>query len=393
MAGTAEIARKLSKRKQGRFQMDGSLEAIEAVRSTREAADRTQSLAPRGMARPHQHARSHVSILFLVVVGLLAGNALTNLSRQSDDRRGTRGPRACGGRSRRHLCLERRRLWIRPSPASSPASFSPTPLPRGWCRRPPSFPAPSGQSRHFSEPTSTRSCIGRRPRHAARACRASPSVPSRPSRPGAARTSRRCMKNGSRPRSPSSALPTQRAKPPARARKPASTVARRIAAEARTVTLAGLGPRRFAATILVWFVLVTMITRPVGAAGAVHGARRARRCRGATCRSTDREDQLGDMARAVLVFRDNLNVTRSLADRALDGARHTAAATTQASAVDRPDRRRRHHPAVRAARLRRVALRQRRGDPPGRAQHAGRARPRERREAAARRQRRSASAA
>jgi methyl-accepting chemotaxis protein len=105
--------------------------------------------------------------------------------------------------------------------------------------------------------------------------------------------------------------------------------ARQIAADARVVTLAGLG-LGVAATILVWIVLVAMITRPIGALSQSM-LRVARGDVATEVPLLEREDQLGFMARAVLVFRDNLNVTRSLADRALDGARQTASATTQAS--------------------------------------------------------------
>jgi methyl-accepting chemotaxis protein len=106
-------------------------------------------------------------------------------------------------------------------------------------------------------------------------------------------------------------------------------IARRVAEEARIVTLAGFA-LGVAATFLVWIVLVAMITRPIGALSQSM-VRVARGDVATAVPLVEREDQLGFMARAVLVFRDNLNVTRSLADRALDGARQTAAATTQAS--------------------------------------------------------------
>ncbi len=44
-----------------------------------------------------------------------------------------------------------------------------------------------------------------------------------------------------------------------------------------------------------------------------------------------RADQVGDMARAVMVFRENLVASRSLAETAAENARRTAVATTQAS--------------------------------------------------------------
>jgi methyl-accepting chemotaxis protein len=46
---------------------------------------------------------------------------------------------------------------------------------------------------------------------------------------------------------------------------------------------------------------------------------------------TGRTDQLGEMSRAVLVFKDSLLAARALTDQALENARRTAVATTQAS--------------------------------------------------------------
>ncbi|BDG71231.1 hypothetical protein Rmf_11600 [Roseomonas fluvialis] len=105
--------------------------------------------------------------------------------------------------------------------------------------------------------------------------------------------------------------------------------ARRSAQDARIVTFAGVA-LGVAATILVWLIVVVMITRPMG---ALHQAM-VRIARGDVTTPVplaDREDQLGLMARALLVFRDNLNVMRSLADRALDGARQTHYSTNEAS--------------------------------------------------------------
>ena len=53
--------------------------------------------------------------------------------------------------------------------------------------------------------------------------------------------------------------------------------------------------------------------------------------RGARFPGAGRTDQVGEMARAVLVFRDNLVAARNLTETALENARRTAVATTQAS--------------------------------------------------------------
>jgi methyl-accepting chemotaxis protein len=105
--------------------------------------------------------------------------------------------------------------------------------------------------------------------------------------------------------------------------------ARRIAQQARVVTYTGIA-LGVAATILVWLIVVVMITRPMT---ALHRSM-VSIARGdvlAPVPLTDREDQLGLMARALAVFRDNLNVMRSRADRALEGARLTDAAAHEAS--------------------------------------------------------------
>jgi methyl-accepting chemotaxis protein len=81
---------------------------------------------------------------------------------------------------------------------------------------------------------------------------------------------------------------------------------------------------------LVWVVLVRLLARPLGRlAGAMD--RLSRGEVDTAVPESDRADQVGDMARAVLVFRDNLVATKALTDTALENARRTAVATTQAS--------------------------------------------------------------
>jgi methyl-accepting chemotaxis protein len=105
--------------------------------------------------------------------------------------------------------------------------------------------------------------------------------------------------------------------------------ARRLSDQARLVAV-GATALGLAGAALIWLVLVVLIARPVGAL-----ARGMERLAAGEVETpipmADRTDQVGEMARAVLVFRDNLRATRTLADGALEGARRTAVATTQAS--------------------------------------------------------------
>lgn len=81
---------------------------------------------------------------------------------------------------------------------------------------------------------------------------------------------------------------------------------------------------------LVWVVLVRLTARPITRiAGAMAGLSRGRL--DVTVPETDRGDQVGEMARAVVVFKENMAATRRLIDTALENARRTAVATTQAS--------------------------------------------------------------
>jgi methyl-accepting chemotaxis protein len=103
----------------------------------------------------------------------------------------------------------------------------------------------------------------------------------------------------------------------------------RLSDQGRWVNMAGLA-LGLLGLLLTWLVLVRLTARPLGAvAGAMerlaHGQAEAE----VPC--TDRRDQVGDMARALLVFRENLRTTQRLGEQALDGARRTAIATTQAS--------------------------------------------------------------
>jgi methyl-accepting chemotaxis protein len=100
------------------------------------------------------------------------------------------------------------------------------------------------------------------------------------------------------------------------------TQARRIVLGAAIVGLIGC--------TLVWVVLVRLLARPLSRLASAMD----RLSRGAVetdVPGADRNDQVGDMARAVLVFRQNLETTQNLTDTALENARRTAVATTQAS--------------------------------------------------------------
>ncbi|MBY0337173.1 MAG: methyl-accepting chemotaxis protein [Acetobacteraceae bacterium] len=82
--------------------------------------------------------------------------------------------------------------------------------------------------------------------------------------------------------------------------------------------------------LLVWFVLVILTARPLGRLARAMGAL-ARGDAAVAVPGTARADQVGEMARAVDVFKANLATTQMLVDQALEGARRTAIVTTQAS--------------------------------------------------------------
>jgi methyl-accepting chemotaxis protein len=102
-----------------------------------------------------------------------------------------------------------------------------------------------------------------------------------------------------------------------------------LEAQARTIVM-GAGAVGLVGCALVWMVLVQGLARPLGRlAGAMVSLSRGAVETGVP--GADRTDQVGDMARAVLVFRDNLVAARNLTETALENARRTAIATTQAS--------------------------------------------------------------
>jgi methyl-accepting chemotaxis protein len=107
------------------------------------------------------------------------------------------------------------------------------------------------------------------------------------------------------------------------------TEAHALNAYARQVVL-GAGLAGLLGCALIWFVLVMLIARPVGRL-----ARSMDLLSGGTLDAAvadaDRTDQVGQMARALLVFKDSLLAARALTDQALENARRTAVATTQAS--------------------------------------------------------------
>jgi methyl-accepting chemotaxis protein len=102
-----------------------------------------------------------------------------------------------------------------------------------------------------------------------------------------------------------------------------------LEAQARSIVLAA-GAAGLVGCGLVWVVLVRLLAQPLSRlAGAMD-----RLSRGAVeteVPGAERADQVGEMAKAVIVFRENLVATRSLTETALENARRTAVATTQAS--------------------------------------------------------------
>ncbi|RYI98901.1 MAG: methyl-accepting chemotaxis protein, partial [Acetobacteraceae bacterium] len=105
--------------------------------------------------------------------------------------------------------------------------------------------------------------------------------------------------------------------------------ARALSARGRqiTFTAAGVG---LVGVALTWLVLVHLTARPLSRVAAAMESL-ARGQVDTVVPEAGRQDQVGEMARAVVVFRQNLEATRRLMDQALEGARRTAVATTQAS--------------------------------------------------------------
>lgn len=105
--------------------------------------------------------------------------------------------------------------------------------------------------------------------------------------------------------------------------------ARELAEAGRQTTLIAAGVGGLG-VLLTWLVLVQLTARPLTrVARAMQGL--ARGDAETVVPETLRADQVGEMARAVEVFKSNLLATRAMADQALDGARRTARATSEAS--------------------------------------------------------------
>ncbi|MDO9503502.1 methyl-accepting chemotaxis protein, partial [Falsiroseomonas sp.] len=105
--------------------------------------------------------------------------------------------------------------------------------------------------------------------------------------------------------------------------------ARQLEQQARTIVIAAAAAG-LVGCALVWVVLVRLLARPLSRLASAMVAL----SRGAVetaVPGADRTDQVGEMARALLVFRDNLVAARNLTETALENARRTAVATTQAS--------------------------------------------------------------
>jgi methyl-accepting chemotaxis protein len=307
--------------------MDGALEAIEAVRSTREAAARTRRWRfAEWMGRISTRA-GIVSILFLLTVGLLAGNAATNLARQSAivEELGVRVRLADEAVSTFAASVNAYGTAFNTMAATAGQPNAPPPrivmqgnqLAAAFREVETLFGSEIdsivlGGARDMSRRIGG---LSERAQQAFSARRRADLMPLQDEWLDIQVAFNRF---------------TDAARNASRARAEASVAsARRIAGDARIVTMLGTGLGVFAA-LLTWYVLVTTITRPVGALARTM-TQVARGDVATDVPLTEREDQLGQMARAVVVFRDNLNVTRSLADRALDGARQTANSTTQAS--------------------------------------------------------------
>lgn len=80
---------------------------------------------------------------------------------------------------------------------------------------------------------------------------------------------------------------------------------------------------------LTWLVPVHLTARPLSRVAAAMESL-ARGKVDTAVPEANRQDQAGEMPRAVVVVRQNLEATRRLMEQALEGARRTAVGTTQA---------------------------------------------------------------
>lgn len=115
-----------------------------------------------------------------------------------------------------------------------------------------------------------------------------------------------------------------------RADQQASLQRAREQAEAGQRTTLIAGGAGLLGVLLTWLVLVQLTARPLTrVARAMQGLSRGDAATDVP--ETGRADQVGEMARAVGVFKSNLQATHAMAAQALDGARRTARATSEAS--------------------------------------------------------------
>ncbi|CAH0243931.1 methyl-accepting chemotaxis protein [Roseomonas sp. CECT 9278] len=312
--------------------MDGSLEAIEAVRSTREAANRTHRWRfGEWLGRINTRA-AMISVLFLVVIGLFASNALTTLSRQSLVIEDLAGYRRTADETIE--ALESSVAAYGTALAGIVAgSVPPNAIAARMVAQAARLSAAFLAVEHALAPeldpaalATARDALARLPALAERTQQTLGAR--RRGDPAAIHDEWVNAQDGF------SRLVASYRDQSSKRIEASLAAARRIESDARAVTFAAIG-LGIAATILVWVIVVAMITRPIGNL-AQSMVRVARGDVAAAVPLTDREDQLGIMARAVLVFRETLNVTRSLAARALEGATQTSTSLTQAAtAMDR----------------------------------------------------------
>lgn len=307
--------------------MDGSLETIEAVRSTREAAERRRGWRfGEWIGRINTRA-GMISLLFLAVVGLFAGSALDTIARQSViiseiGERNRQIDDAAGALAASTTSYGSTLVGI--LTGSIPANVSTAQMAPQTTQLSAAFLALEQVAAADVAPAvmeQARDRLGRLPGLLERVQQ----TVTGPRRGELAPLFEEWT---------DAQAGLMRLADAARAAahlRTASGVAAagRIAQDARIVTFAGIG-LGIAATILVWLIVVLMINRPMT---ALHQAmvRIARGDVTVQVPLTEREDQLGKMARALLVFRDNLNVMRSRAAQALEGARLANAAAHDTS--------------------------------------------------------------
>jgi methyl-accepting chemotaxis protein len=299
--------------------MDGSLEAIEAVRSAREGAGRSRRWRFAAWLGRINTRAAMISMLLLAVIGLLAGTAVTTLKRQAliIDELGIRSRQADSPIATLASGVEAYGTTLAGVVAGSvqPGAIAARMVAQA-AHLSAAFQAVEQAVAPDVDPAAidlARDSLARIPGFADRV---------QQTLAGRRRGETAPLHDEWRDIHTGFDRLVNAAREHARSRADAAVeTAHRVADNARLLTFAGVA-LGVAVTILVWVMVVATIARPVTVL-AQSMVRVARGDVAAPVPHIDREDQLGTMARALLAIRDSLNITRSRADSALEGARLT----------------------------------------------------------------------